>query len=182
MSVSLKRRVEALEAALGSDHDVTLEEIIGWSMHQGPYDAETQRQYEDFNQRLEPSRLGRLIQEGASGSGHASEPRRRAMAPEPEQPPASPVGPAKGLSLEQPVTRSYRDHPPTPMEKPGDVELSQSLGPSPAGVSRRSSYRPSRGLSLEALMMRERSPAPAPARAAFDGWVNEAMRWPEPSR
>ena len=76
MSVSLKRRVEALEAALGSD-DVTHEEIVGWSMRQGPYDAETQRQYEDFNQRLEASRLGRLIQEGASGSGHASEPRRR---------------------------------------------------------------------------------------------------------
>ena len=34
MSVSLKRRVEALEAALGSD-DVTHEEIIGWSMRQG---------------------------------------------------------------------------------------------------------------------------------------------------
>ena len=31
MSVSLKRRVEALEAALGSD-DVTHEEIVGWSM------------------------------------------------------------------------------------------------------------------------------------------------------
>ena len=107
MSVSLKRRVEALEAALGSD-DVTHGEIVGWSMRQGPYDAETQRQYEDFNQRLEASRLGRLIQEGASGSGHASEPRRPAMAPEPEQPPASSVGPANGLSLEQPVTRSDR--------------------------------------------------------------------------
>ena len=146
MSVSLKRRVEALEAALGSD-DVTHEEIVGWSMHQGPYDAETQRQYEDFNQRLEASRLGRLIQEGASGSGHASEPRRPAMAPEPEQPPASSVGPANGLSLEQLVTRSDRDHPPTPMEKPGVVSLSQSLGQSPAGVSRRSSYRPSRGFA-----------------------------------
>ena len=67
MSVSLKRRVEALEAALGSD-DVTHEEIVGWSMRRGSYDAETQRQYEDFNQRLEASRLGRLIQEGASGS------------------------------------------------------------------------------------------------------------------
>ena len=80
MSVSLKRRVEALEAALGSD-DVTHEEIVGWSMRRGSYDAETQRQYEDFNQRLEASRLGRLIQEGASGSGHASEPRRLLWTP-----------------------------------------------------------------------------------------------------
>ena len=40
MSVSLKRRVEALEAALGSD-DVTHEEIVGWSMRRGSYDAET---------------------------------------------------------------------------------------------------------------------------------------------
>ena len=77
------------------------------------------------------------------------------------------------------MTRSDRDHLPTPMEKPGGVA---EPGQSPASLSRPSSYPAEPSLSLDALMMRERSPAPAPERAAFDSWVNEAMRWPEPRR
>ena len=66
MALSLKRRVEALEAALGGD-EVTLEEIVVWSMRQRPYDAETQRRFEDFARCLETSKLGRLIREATNG-------------------------------------------------------------------------------------------------------------------
>ena len=94
------------------------------------------------------------------------------MAPEPEQPPASPVGPARGLSLEQSVTRSDRG-------KSG-IFVEPRLEPRKPAPPVLIPAEP--GLSLEVLMMRERSPAPAPARAAFDSWVNEAMHWPEPGR
>jgi hypothetical protein len=53
MALSLERRVEALEAALGGD-GATLEELVLWSTRQGPCDDETER-------RLETSRLGRLV-------------------------------------------------------------------------------------------------------------------------
>jgi hypothetical protein len=61
MALSLKRRVEALEAALGGK-EVTLEEIVLWSMRQGPYDAETQERYEEYLRRRQASELGRLIE------------------------------------------------------------------------------------------------------------------------
>jgi hypothetical protein len=67
MSISLKRRVEALEAKIGGD-DVTLEEAIFWSMHRGPYDDETQRRYDDFERRCANSSLGRLIGEACRAS------------------------------------------------------------------------------------------------------------------
>jgi hypothetical protein len=66
MALSLKRRVEALEAAFGGDN-VTLEEIVLWSMRQGPYDAETQQRHEEFLRRFHASELGRLIQEAIDG-------------------------------------------------------------------------------------------------------------------
>lgn len=66
MALSLKRRVEALEAALGGDN-MTLEEVVLWSMRRGPYDAETQQRHEEFFRRFQASELGRLIQEAIDG-------------------------------------------------------------------------------------------------------------------
>jgi hypothetical protein len=61
MSRSLRRRIERLEAAWGNG-EVTLEELVLWSYEQEPFDAETQRRYDDFERRCEHSKLCKLIE------------------------------------------------------------------------------------------------------------------------
>ena len=75
MSLSLRRRIERLESTMGGD-EVTLEEIVLWSYEKEPFDAETQRRYDDFARRYERSRLGRLIEEAWSRNGERVEPRQ----------------------------------------------------------------------------------------------------------
>ena len=135
-----------------------------------------------FQPTSQASRLAASFRKGQAALGMLRSLADAAMAPEPEQPPASPVGPARGLSLEQSVTRSDRDHLPTPTEKPGVAEFVVEPRLEPRKPAPPVLIPAEPGLSLEVLMMRERSPAPAPARAAFDSWVNEAMHWPEPGR
>ena len=65
MTRSLRRRIERLEAASGGD-EVTLEELVLWSYAKEPFDAETQRRYDDFARRYERSRLCRLIEEAGA--------------------------------------------------------------------------------------------------------------------
>ena len=65
----LERRVQRLEAERGADEEVSLEEAVLWSMREGPLDAETQRQYDEFLRRLERSKLRRFLKE--AGSRHA---------------------------------------------------------------------------------------------------------------
>ena len=62
MSLSLKRRIERLEATIGGN-EVTLEELVVWSYAEPPFDAETQRRYDEFARRYERSRLCRLMEE-----------------------------------------------------------------------------------------------------------------------
>jgi hypothetical protein len=174
-TASLKRRVEALEATVGGD-SIGLEAIIHYSMNPHLYDDETAR-------RIKESRLYRLILESA---GRGSEPQGRAMnAQEPERPPASIVGPANGIPLEQLVAQSYRDHSPTPMKKPSVVEHVAEPQPEARKPEPPALIKAEPGLSLDALIMRDRaslSPARAePSRQAFDDWVAQNMLWPEPS-
>jgi len=60
--MTLLRRLERLEAMMGGG-EVGLEELILWSYEREPFDAGTQRRYEDFTRRCEGSRLCRLINE-----------------------------------------------------------------------------------------------------------------------
>jgi hypothetical protein len=63
MSRSLRRRIERVEAALGVD-DVKLDEVLFWTIYAPrPFDAETQRGYDDFLRRYELSRPYRLMEE-----------------------------------------------------------------------------------------------------------------------
>jgi hypothetical protein len=101
---------------------------------------------------------------------------------ESERPPASIVGPANGIPLEHLVAQSYRDHPPTPMERPSVVEpVAEPRKPEPRAL-----IPAEPGLSLDALIMRDRAaPPPArvePSRQAFDDWAAQNMLWPEPKR
>ena len=78
MSLSLRRRIERLEATMGGE-EVTLEELVLWSYAQEPFDAETQRRHDDFARRSERSKLCRLIEEAfgalilAAASGRAAD-------------------------------------------------------------------------------------------------------------
>ena len=47
--------------------EVTLEELVLWSYAQEPFDAETQRHYDDFARRREHSRLCGLIRDARQG-------------------------------------------------------------------------------------------------------------------
>jgi hypothetical protein len=62
----LERRVRRLEAG-SNDDEVTLEELVLWSMRfrerEGPLDAETQHRHEDFERRFERSKLCRIFQD-----------------------------------------------------------------------------------------------------------------------
>jgi len=177
MSVSLKRRVEALEKAVAGSDEVTLSEIVNLSMLPGPWDAETVR-------RIDESRLGRLVRAAFDRSG----PHERAMdAQEPEQPSASPADPANGVSLEELVLQSYRyETAPLEMEKRSVIEpvAEPQLDPSKPQPPALIPAEP--GLSLDALILRDRAVSP-PARVeqnrqAFDRWVAQNMLWPEPER
>jgi hypothetical protein len=176
MVTNLKRRVEALEAKIVGDK-VTLEELILWSTQERPFNAETQRRYDDFERRFENSRLCRLMRE-AVRPGMGTE--TVSDAPEPEQPSETNVGPANSISLDDLVAQSYRDHPPPPMEKPRSGDAPPQPG-SPARI------KAEPGLSLDALLLRDRPSPPArvepsPSRAGFDSWVRENMLWPESRR
>jgi hypothetical protein len=65
--MTLLRRLERLEAALGAKDDVSHPEIVAWSYRRPPYDAATQKNFDNFARRCENSRLCRLILEAYSG-------------------------------------------------------------------------------------------------------------------
>jgi hypothetical protein len=75
MTSTLKRRVARLEAVRGGQ-EVTLEEMILWSYEKEPYDAETQRRYDDFARRRERSKLWRLMAKSYQRSGGTADPSR----------------------------------------------------------------------------------------------------------
>jgi hypothetical protein len=93
MASSMKRRVEALEAALGGD-DVTLEELVHASMRQEPLDDETAR-------RIETSRLGRLVVAAAANPAP--------VAPAPIPAPAVPPQSQPAFSLARMVEESFSE-------------------------------------------------------------------------
>jgi hypothetical protein len=177
VTVSLKRRVEALEKVVAGSEEVGLEALVRYSMHPHLYDAETAR-------RIEESRLYRLAQESAA---RGSEPQGRAMnAQEPKRRPAGTVGPANGISLDEQLMQTYRDHSPTPMKKPSVVEHVAEPQPEARKPEPPALIKAEPGLSLDALIMRDGaslSPARAePSRQAFDDWVGQNMLWLGPER
>jgi hypothetical protein len=113
MTLSLKRRVEALEAALGGD-DATLEDLVHASMRKGPLDDETAR-------RIETSRLGRLVIAAAAA---APAPVAAAPIPAPVVPPQPAFSLAHaveeafgGAPIPAPVVPSW-EAPPVPPSAP----------------------------------------------------------------
>jgi hypothetical protein len=77
-SSTLRRRLEQLEAQLTAPSNITLEDLVNFSMRQEPLDDETER-------RLANSRLGRLVI--AAAANHA--PVAAAPIPAPAVPPQS---------------------------------------------------------------------------------------------
>jgi hypothetical protein len=91
MTLSLKRRVEALESALGGDA-VTIEDLVRASMHPDAVDADTAR-------RIATSRLGRLVVAAAANPAPIAAPAIPA--------PAAPPQPA--FSLAHMVEESFSE-------------------------------------------------------------------------
>jgi hypothetical protein len=70
--MSLLRRVERIEAARGAEDDVTHAEWVIWSYDfehvKEPFDADTQRRYDDFLRRLVKSKIYRLVMEAVASN------------------------------------------------------------------------------------------------------------------
>ena len=70
---TLERRVQRLEAERSADEEVTHAEWVIWTndflMHaKEPFDADTQRRYDEFVRRLVKSKIYRLFEESARKS------------------------------------------------------------------------------------------------------------------